>query len=302
MKVYVKSSVADNPEYYDNSITGVAYKVFVVENGKLYPPKVANAEDSDTPMGVWLEAEEGEFVELEGLKRIIERKQNYDKIAQRVADLDNLKGDERLKEVRKLKQATLAYRPGWHLGDAPRAPQFDATYSWRAVPPVDESMVEKSVDTYQAFRNRCVVGRNVNKIYYVRDIDQYLQVIGELNTTHYFPFNFIWARCQYVMNINYQEESDDQGYTRHRADGTFYRSKKYSHSSAGLKHLPTDGYYRYRTNPKPDTVPWVITGAMKVVELIGDDEVNSILQSEGIPPIQRQGGDLTVEEIIKENG
>ena len=107
------------------------------------------------------------------------------------------------------------------------------------------------------------------------------------------------------MKKNYQPESDEQGYMRTSVDEqgnvVTRRSDKYQHSLAGLPYLPKDGYYKYRTNPNPDTVPWVITGAMKVLDLLGDDEVNAILKQNGIPPIHRQGGDMTVDEILENN-
>ena len=314
MKIYIKSSVAPNPDYYDNSITGIAYKVFRVKDGKLYPPMVANPGGADTPVGVWLDADEGEFA---GLSKT---------------------GRPKVKQAKS--KETLAYRPGWHLGDTPRASQFD----------------RKNKKT------------------------------GEFE----FPEDFIWAKCLYVMNVNYQEDAHQAGLgnrnlsysvlpdTASSSDGEIYhilqfkwgkdkdgtprffnvtfndnldlhidgypfehlmsdyansdyvrkeiynyflsdnesvitdiiRSGKskgrasvkvFNHTYGDIKHIPTDGYYRYRTNPKPDTVPWVITGAMKVLELLGDDEVNAILQKEGIPPIHRQGGDLTVDEILENN-
>lgn len=229
MKRYIKSMVSPNPEHYEDSVTGVAYKVFKVKNGKLYPPMVANAGGADTPIGVWLDAEEGEFAGLSKTGR---------------PQVKQAKGGQ-----------TLSFRPGWHLGDIPRAKQFDR-------------------------KNKAT---------------------GEPE----FPENFIWAKCKYVMNIDYQPESDERGYMRTSVDenGNVVekRSDKYQHSLAGLPYLPKDGYYKYRTNPNPDTVPWVITGAMKVMELLGDDEVNAILQKNGIPPIHRQGGDMTVDEILENN-
>jgi hypothetical protein len=65
--------------------TGKAYKVFRVKNGKLYPPMVANAGGKDTPVGVWLEAEEGEFAGLSKTGR---------------------------KQVKSTGSGTLSYRPG----------------------------------------------------------------------------------------------------------------------------------------------------------------------------------------------
>lgn len=212
------------PDDYAPKQSGTAYKVFKVRNGKLYPPMVANAGGEDTPIGKWLEAEEGEFAGLSKTGR---------------------------KQVKAIGGGNLSYRPGWHLGEVPRAPQFDRT---------NKQTGEKE-----------------------------------------FPKDFVWARCSYTMDIDYQPESDEQGYMRTKVDDqgnvTEYRSDKYQHSLAGLHKLPKDGYYKYRTNPRPDTVPWIITGAIKVDELLDDYQVNEILKKNGIEPIHRQGGDKTLKEL-----
>ena len=96
------------------------------------------------------------------------------------------------------------------------------------------------------------------------------------------------------MDIDYQPEADEQGYMRTRADGTTYRSDKYQHSLAGLHKLPTGGYYKYRTNPNPDTVPWIISGHMKVSKLLDDFDVAEI--TNGSAP-ERQDGNKTLEEL-----
>ena len=213
-----------SPDGYSPKKTGKAYKVFKVKNGKLYPPKVANPGGADTPIGVWLDAEEGEFAGLSKTGR---------------------------PQVKSIDIGNLSYRPGWHLGDVPRAPQFD----------------RKNKKT------------------------------GEME----FPKDFVWAECDYAMDVDYQPESDAQGYMRTKVDDqgnvSWYKSDKYQHSLAGLPKLPKDGYYKYRTNPRPDTVPWVITGQMRVNRLLSDDEVNEILKSKGIEPIHRQGGDKTLAEL-----
>lgn len=209
---------------YQPQKVGKAYKVFRVKNGKLYPPMVANQGGKDTPIGVWLDAEEGEFAGLSKTGR---------------------------PQVKSTGSGNLAYRPGWHLGDIPRAKQFDR--------------LNKETGEYE------------------------------------FPKDFVWAECDYAMDIDYQPEADEQGYMRTKKDEqgnvTTYRGDKYQHSLAGLKKLPTNRYYKYRTNPNPDTVPWVITGQMKVNRLLSDDEVNEILKQNGIAPIHRQGGDKTLKEL-----
>ena len=214
----------ESPAGYSPKKTGKAYKVFRVKNGKLYPPMVANAGGAPTPIGVWLDAEEGEFAGLSKTGR---------------------------PQVKSTGSGNLAYRPGWHLGDVPRAAQFDRT---------NKETGEKE-----------------------------------------FPKDFVWAECDYAMDIDYQPEADEQGHMRTKVDNqgnvTTYRSDKYQHSLAGLPKLPKDGYYKYRTNPRPDTVPWVITGQMRVNRLLSDAEVNEILKKNGIEPIHRQGGDKTLAEL-----
>lgn len=194
------------------------YKVFFVKDGKLYPPMVANPNGADTPIGVWLNADIG------------------------VQAPDSKTGRKQVKAGGKGTQGgsgSLAFRPGWHLGEIPLATQFD-------------------------------------------------RLNPETGVKELFPENFVWAECDVAADIDYQEEAMSYGYN---ANG------KFQHSLAGLPKIPTDGYYKYRTNPNPDTVPWLITGAMKVNRLLSDAEVNDILAENGIAPKKRQGGDKTLEDL-----
>lgn len=261
--ITIKEKISDND--YSQSKKGKAYKVFKVKNGKLYPPMVANPGNEDTPLGVWLDAEEGEFAGLSKTGR---------------------------KQVKSTGSGNLAYRPGWHLGDVPRAKQFDRSFGWEIVDNVNEDKVVKTINNYTTFINSYAKAGNIGNIYYIKDIDKYVQVTND--NAPYFPYDFVWAECEYVMDIDYQGEADEQGYMRTKADGSTYRSDKYQHSLAGLPKLPKNGYYKYRTNPNPDTVPWVITGAIKVTKLLDDYDVEKILG--GNAP-ERQGGNKTLSEL-----
>lgn len=198
--------------------TILGYKVFVVKDGKLYPPMVANPNAADTPVGVWLNADIGERAP------------------------DSKTGRMQVKAGGKGTQGgsgSLAFRPGWHLGEVPVASQFD-------------------------------------------------RLNPETGKKELFPSNFVWAECLVAADIDYQEEAMSYGYTK---------SGKFQHSLAGLPKLPVDGYYKYRTNPRPDTVPWLITGAMKVNRILSDNDVAQILKSKGITPPKRQGGEKTLEQL-----
>lgn len=197
---------------------GIGYKVFVLKDGKLYPPMVANPDGAETPVGVWLDAD-----------------------AAPIAG-ESKTGRPQVKQGGKGTQGgsgKLAYRPGWHLGVVPYAIQF----------------------------NR-------------KD--------AEGNKT-LFPKNFVFAEVEYAADFDYQEEARQEGINP---------SGKYQHSLAGLKHLPTDGYYMYRTNPNPETDPWVITGAMKVNRILTRAEQAELVKNAGREPQQIQEGDIVTDDVV----
>lgn len=197
---------------------GIGYKVFVLKDGKLYPPMVANPNGAATPVGVWLDAD-----------------------AAPIAG-ESKTGRPQVKQGGKGTQGgsgKLAYRPGWHLGVVPYAIQF----------------------------NR-------------KD--------AEGNKT-LFPKNFVFAEVEYAADVDYQEEARQEGINP---------SGKYQHSLAGLKHLPTDGFYMYRTNPNPETDPWVITGAMKVNRILTRAEQADLVSKAGREPQQIQEGDIVTDDVV----
>jgi site-specific DNA-cytosine methylase len=197
---------------------GIGYKVFVLKDGKLYPPMVANPDGAATPVGVWLDAD-----------------------AAPIAG-ESKTGRPQVKQGGKGTQGgsgKLAYRPGWHLGVVPYAIQF----------------------------NR-------------KD--------AEGNKT-LFPKNFVFAEVEYAADVDYQEEARQEGINPYG---------KYQHSLAGLKHLPTDGYYMYRTNPNPETEPWVITGAMKVNRILTRAEQAELVKNAGREPQQIQDGDIVTDDVV----
>ena len=185
--------------------TGIGYKVFYQKDGKLYPPMVANLDGKDTPVGVWLDADEGVRA---GVSKT---------------------GRPRVKAGGKGTQGgsgTLAYRPGWHLGEIPYALQFN-----RRNPQTGE-----------------------------RDL---------------FPADFVWAEVEYAADHDYQEEAMSHGINP---------SGKFQHSLAGLPRIPKDGFYKYRTNPNPQTDPWIITGSMKVRRILSKAEVDDLVRQAGREP------------------
>lgn len=198
--------------------TGIGYKVFVLKNGELYPPMVANPNGAATPVGVWIDAD---AAPIAGQSKT---------------------GRNQVKAGGKGTQGgsgKLAYRPGWHLGEIPYALQFN-------------------------------------------------RINPETGEKELFPANFVWAEVEYANDKDYQEEAMSYGMN---ANG------KFQHSLAGLPRIPENGSYRYRTNPNPETDPWIITGAMKVNRLLTPSEVDAIVEDAGREPQQRQEGAVTDEQI-----
>ena len=201
--------------------TGIGYKVFVLKNGELYPPMVANPNGEATPVGVWLDAD---AAPIAGQSKT---------------------GRNQVKAGGKGTQGgsgKLAYRPGWHLGVIPYALQF----------------------------NR----------------------IDENGDKTLFPANFVWAEVEYANDVDYQEEAMSYGYNK---------NGKFQHSYAGLPRIPENGAYTYRTNPNPETDPWIITGAMRVKRLLTPSEVDEMVKEAGREPQRKQENAVTDAEIAALN-
>ena len=103
-----------------------------------------------------------------------------------------------------------------------------------------------------------------------------------------FPANFVWAEVEYANDVDYQEEAMSYGYNQ---------NGKFQHSYAGLPRVPENGAYTYRTNPNPETDPWIITGAMRVNRLLTPTEVDKLVKAAGREPQRRQDGAITDEQI-----
>jgi len=102
------------------------------------------------------------------------------------------------------------------------------------------------------------------------------------NGKRIWPKELVWAECEYDNDIDYQEEAMSYGYTK---------KGKFRHSYAGLPKIPKNGSYKYRTNPNPNTVPWIISGAIKVKRVLTFEEVEEILRKKGIDapiPLSKQ--------------
>ena len=214
--------------------TKIGYKVFKVRNGQLYPTKVKNPSGQGTPLGVWLNADTGELA--------------------RDAD-GNIKTNTLGRISVKADGGTLAWRPGWHLGELPEANQMNKS-------------------------NPNVEGKP-----------------SEVGLMHE---DYVFCECEFAADINYQMEAFQMG---------FNKNGNYQHKLAGLPYLPKNGYYRYRTNPDPNTSPWFISGAIKITRILDDAERKAIIDKynaehpdDPMYYAPRKGGDLSGKAFEKRFG
>ena len=214
--------------------TKIGYKVFKVRNGQLYPTKVKNPSGQGTPLGVWLNADTGELA--------------------RDAD-GNIKTNTLGRISVKADGGTLAWRPGWHLGELPEANQMNKS-------------------------NPNVEGKP-----------------SEVGLMHE---DYVFCECEFAADVNYQIEAFQMG---------FNKNGNYQHKLAGLPYLPKNGYYRYRTNPDPNTSPWFISGAIKITRILDDAERKAIIDKynaehpdDPMYYAPRKGGDLSGKAFEKRFG
>jgi hypothetical protein len=76
------------------------------------------------------------------------------------------------------------------------------------------------------------------------------------------PKNQVWAECEVNTNTHYED----------------YKSRK---------AIPTNGYYRFKTNPNM-TGDWIITSDIKVNKILTDKEVYKINSATGIHDLPRE--------------
>jgi len=93
------------------------------------------------------------------------------------------------------------------------------------------------------------------------------------------PENQVWAEVEVADDFNWQEEA------LNRADKN--KNGKINPRTAHITdRLPDEGHYKYKTNSNM-TGSWIISGEMKVLRVLSDDEVKSINDKNNISDLKR---------------
>ena len=98
----------------------------------------------------------------------------------------------------------------------------------------------------------------------------HIGIKGESGKIEYMNPDHVWCEVEYSDKINYQEEANKNG----------MKNGKFNPRNAFLDHIPTDGYYRYKTSPMM-LGEWIIAGSIKINRILSDEEVEEICQRFG---------------------
>lgn len=116
---------------------------------------------------------------------------------------------------------------------------------------------------------------------------QHIGVKGNSGNIEFLNPNHVWCEVEYSDTINYQEEANFNGLNKHNI---------VIPKNACLTHIPTNGFYKYKTNPNMFG-EWIIAGSIKVNRIISDEEVKEICNEYGVEPLPRFGGNINLKNI-----
>lgn len=274
--------------------TVYAYKAFYALDGKLYPPMVSNVTDEGdkqrvpnatsntmrslpTPVGVWLDADVGgiaigkaDVTEYEYLlnQKITALKKKYK--TKHHLSKNHRFTEEELASIRAQAESDPKVQKGSRERFVERKGEVLRSSTTKRL----RVKNDKGGDEL-AFRPGWHLGEWPDAKQFNRDDPQ----TGQKKAL--MPADLVFARCEVAADVDYQLDAISYGVGK---------KGKFTRTQAGLPYIPKDGYYKYRTNPDPRTAPWLIAGAIKVIEILDDDDCARICAQFGVTPDKRVGG------------
>jgi hypothetical protein len=96
------------------------------------------------------------------------------------------------------------------------------------------------------------------------------------------PDNHVWARVEHPADVDWQSVAESRA--------RIGRGGKPVASTAHITdRVPYGGHYRYKTNPNM-LGTWMISGDMKIVRVLEDEEVAEVNARHGVADLPRRGG------------
>ena len=99
-----------------------------------------------------------------------------------------------------------------------------------------------------------------------------------LKAPDYRPADQVWAEVELPDDVDWQAEANRRGYN---SKGKFVAGR-----AEISDQIPVGGCYRYKTNPNMSGW-WLISGSMRVLRVLTDDEVKAINDAAGVADLPR---------------
>ena len=108
-------------------------------------------------------------------------------------------------------------------------------------------------------------------------------------------WNQVVFECEFDADEDFTSMAQSQAKARKKNGGLYAKE-------GDLEYIPDGGYYRYSTNPliagKEDKLGnWMISGSMKVVRAMTQQECDDLLTSHGMKPQEWEGGTLDLSKL-----
>lgn len=97
--------------------------------------------------------------------------------------------------------------------------------------------------------------------------------------------DYVWCECEYADVVDYQPKANENGMVKGKL------VPKYAY----LKEVPVNGCYRYKTSPNM-LGNWIISGSIKILNVMPDNEVDKLVIAAGYEPMPRDGGPIKLQD------
>jgi len=174
----------------------------------------------------------------------------------------------------------LAFRPGWHSGDIPVATHIGARTDAQK-----KAAAEVDAQRLEAYKKQGIDPKGAKDRAARAKINKEFPYPKGTTTPSVRPPNHVWAEVEVSNDVDWQTEANSRA-ERSKAGNIIARTAHIQDV------LPKKGHYRYKTNSNM-TGNWLISGEMKVVRVLSDNEVSQINKEAGVADLPRKEPGVT---------
>ena len=174
----------------------------------------------------------------------------------------------------------LAFRPGWHGGDMPVA-----THIGGRTDAQKKTAAKIDAQRLKAYKKEGIEPEGAKDKAARAKINKKIPYPEGTTAPSFRPPNHVWAEVEMSDDVDWQTEANSRA-----------KLSKAGNIIARTAHiqdvLPKKGHYRYKTNSNM-TGSWLISGEMKVVRVLSDNEVSQINKEAGVADLPREEPGVT---------